>query len=139
VVLNSLPVEKAGDGSAVNQVARQVGAAFGVALIGSILAAVYSSNLETSTIDLSRDQAATAERSITGATSVAAELPASAGSALEAAADNAFEQGTRVALLTIAALMLAGAVVAFCLLRAPPDAPAAASQERSTTNVTRPR
>lgn len=38
-VINALPVEKAGDGSDVNLITRQVGAAFGVALIGSVFAA----------------------------------------------------------------------------------------------------
>jgi EmrB/QacA subfamily drug resistance transporter len=120
VVLNSLPVEKAGDGSAVNQVARQVGAAFGVALVGSILAVVYSAEIEPATSNLSAADASKAEQSITGATSVADDLPASEGAALEHAADDGFERGTEIALWTVTALMAAGALLAFRLLR-PPD------------------
>ncbi|MGH9026723.1 MAG: MFS transporter, partial [Acidimicrobiia bacterium] len=44
-VMNALPVEKAGDGSAVNQLSRQVGGAFGVAVVGSVFASVYLSRL----------------------------------------------------------------------------------------------
>ena len=41
-VMGSLPREKAGVGSAVNDTTRQVGGALGVAVIGSIVASVYS-------------------------------------------------------------------------------------------------
>jgi MFS transporter, DHA2 family, multidrug resistance protein len=117
VVLNSLPVEKAGDGSAVNQVARQVGAAFGVALLGSILAGVYTADIESSTTNLSNEQATTAERSIAGAQSVADELGGSEGAVLRSAADDAFERGTEIALWTLAVLLAAGAVLTYRLLR----------------------
>jgi EmrB/QacA subfamily drug resistance transporter len=120
VVLNALPVEKAGDGSAVNQVARQVGAAFGVALVGSILAVVYSAEVEPATSSLSEADASKAEQSITGATSVADDLPSSEGATLEQAADDAFERGTEFALWTVAALMAAGALLTFRLLRPDP-------------------
>ena len=41
-VMGSLPREKAGVGSAVNDTTRQMGGALGVAIIGSIVASVYS-------------------------------------------------------------------------------------------------
>ena len=40
VIMNDVGTEKAGDGAAVNQVARQVGGALGVAIVGSVFAAV---------------------------------------------------------------------------------------------------
>jgi MFS transporter, DHA2 family, multidrug resistance protein len=120
VVLNSLPVEKAGDGSAVNQVARQVGAAFGVALIGSILAGVYTSEISSSTESLSESEAETAEHSITGAQSVAAELGSREAARLTSAADDAFKRGTEVALWTLVGLTLAGALFTFRLMRGAP-------------------
>jgi EmrB/QacA subfamily drug resistance transporter len=42
-VMGSLPREKAGVGSAVNDTTRQVGGALGVAIIGSLVASLYSS------------------------------------------------------------------------------------------------
>jgi predicted MFS family arabinose efflux permease len=45
VIMNDLGTEKAGDGAAVNQVARQVGGALGVAIVGSVFAAVYAAQI----------------------------------------------------------------------------------------------
>jgi EmrB/QacA subfamily drug resistance transporter len=44
-IMGSLPLGKAGVGSAVNDTTRQVGGAVGVAVIGSVLASVYSSQV----------------------------------------------------------------------------------------------
>jgi MFS transporter, DHA2 family, multidrug resistance protein len=44
-VMGSLPPEKAGVGSAVNDTTRQVGGALGVAIIGSIVSSVYAANV----------------------------------------------------------------------------------------------
>ena len=44
-ILSVVPQAKAGAGSAVNNTVRQVGGALGVAVIGSVLAATYGSNL----------------------------------------------------------------------------------------------
>ena len=43
--MGSLPLAKAGVGSAVNDTTRQVGGALGVAVIGSVLASVYGSQV----------------------------------------------------------------------------------------------
>ena len=45
VIMNDVGTEKAGDGAAVNQVARQVGGALGVAIVGSVFAAVYAAEI----------------------------------------------------------------------------------------------
>jgi DHA2 family multidrug resistance protein-like MFS transporter len=47
VVMNALPDTAAGDGSSLNMVSRFVGAAIGVAVIGSVLAAIQSQHLDT--------------------------------------------------------------------------------------------
>jgi EmrB/QacA subfamily drug resistance transporter len=46
VVMNSLPDAEAGDGSSLNMVSRFVGAAIGVAVVGSVFAAVQSHQLD---------------------------------------------------------------------------------------------
>ena len=43
--MGSLPLGKAGVGSAVNDTTRQVGGALGVAVIGSVLASIYGSQV----------------------------------------------------------------------------------------------
>ena len=45
-IVLSLPMDKAGVGSAVNDTTREVGGAMGVAVIGSILAAQYRSGIK---------------------------------------------------------------------------------------------
>ena len=44
-IMGSLPPEKAGVGSAMNDTTREIGGALGVAILGSITAAVYSSTI----------------------------------------------------------------------------------------------
>lgn len=44
-IMGSLPLRKAGVGSAVNDTTRQVGGALGVAIIGSVLSSVYGSRI----------------------------------------------------------------------------------------------
>jgi MFS transporter, DHA2 family, multidrug resistance protein len=46
VVMNALPDEEAGDGSSLNMVSRFVGAAIGVAVVGSVFAAIQSDHLD---------------------------------------------------------------------------------------------
>lgn len=50
-VMGSLPLFKAGVGSAVNDTTRQVGGALGVAVIGSVLATTYGSQISTALAD----------------------------------------------------------------------------------------
>ncbi|HEX6311967.1 MAG TPA: DHA2 family efflux MFS transporter permease subunit [Acidimicrobiia bacterium] len=119
-VMNALPVEKAGDGSAVNQVGRQVGAALGIALIGSVLAGVYSSEVGPATTRLTDAQAQAADSSIEGAQTAAGELSGSRATALVDAADDAFERASQVSLWTITGVGIAGALFVFVLLRGSP-------------------
>ena len=46
VIMNDLGEAKAGDGGAINQLARQVGGALGVAIIGTVFAAVYTDQVD---------------------------------------------------------------------------------------------
>jgi EmrB/QacA subfamily drug resistance transporter len=54
-VMSSLPREKAGAGSAVNNSLRQVGGALGVAVLGSVLSAVYRSEITPALSELPAD------------------------------------------------------------------------------------
>ena len=74
-VMESMPLAKAGVGSAVNDTAREVGGALGVAILGSILASGYRSNLD---LDLSQapPEAATAIQEGVGSALSVAQNPA---------------------------------------------------------------
>jgi predicted MFS family arabinose efflux permease len=120
-VMNAVPTDKAGDGSAVNQITRQLGAVLGVALAGTVLADVYASKLEPALSALRQADAAVASASITGAQSVAAGLSSGSAALLEAA-DVAFVTGFRFALLVpVACCLIAAAVVAVVLRSADAD------------------
>ena len=110
-VMGAVPEAKAGVGSAMNDVTRQVGGALGVAIIGSILNSIYSSSIEDSSSTLPA-QAAEAARDSIGAASIVAEtIPDAAGRALDAAAAGAFIEGLGTAVLFAGALALLGAGV----------------------------
>ena len=83
-VMSAVPAAKAGVGSAMNDVNRQVAGALGVAVIGSVSSSAYSSKVESATTALPPSAADAATDSIGGAVGVAAQLPAGAGDALTA-------------------------------------------------------
>jgi MFS transporter, DHA2 family, multidrug resistance protein len=88
-IMSSLPREKAGVGSAVSNTIRQVGGALGVAILGSLLAAVYRGEIGDAVAGLPGPDKAAASESISGAYGVAAHA-GPAGPALVDAADGAF-------------------------------------------------
>jgi len=88
-IMSSLPRERAGVGSAVSNTVRQVGGALGVAVLGSVLAAVYRNGIGDSVSGLPVPARDAASESISGAYGVA-EQAGSAGRGLIAAANDSF-------------------------------------------------
>jgi EmrB/QacA subfamily drug resistance transporter len=117
VVINDLPVEKAGDGSSLNMLSRFAGGAFGVALLGSVLASVYASRLATATAGLAAGRAEQSRQSISGALGVARALPGADGTMLATAARHGFDDAAQVAFIVAAAIALAAAALAGRALR----------------------
>jgi EmrB/QacA subfamily drug resistance transporter len=116
VIMNDLGTEKAGDGAAVNQVARQVGGALGVAIVGSVFAAVYAAQVSD---DSGVPDAAT--ESIEEATDVANRLPGAARADLLNDAIAGFDVAARWGLaICLAVVLLAAAAVALGLSRGSP-------------------
>jgi Na+/melibiose symporter-like transporter len=116
VIMNEVGTEKAGDGAAVNQVARQVGGALGVAIVGSVFAAVYAAEIsEDSRVP------AVATESIEDATEVANRLHGAAGVDLLNDAVASFDVAARWGLaVCMAGLLLGAASAAVGLSRASP-------------------
>lgn len=75
-VMGSLPLAKAGVGSAVNDTTRQVGGALGVAIIGSVVSSVYGSKIGEFFVGKPAPDAAVeaAKNSLGGAIAVSREL-----------------------------------------------------------------
>jgi hypothetical protein len=131
VVMNDLPEAKAGDGSSLNMVARFVGAAVGVAAIGSILSSVYRDHLGRATIGLSDANTDTAHGSLQGALRVAGGLARPADEQLRAAARDAFNAGGRVGYVVTAVIAVAGAAWVWRALRPADDSTGVATETGS--------
>jgi MFS family permease len=121
VMQNVLPLARAGAGSAVQNTVRQVGGALGVAVIGTILATRYASNVEPFLGDLPAEipeQAKViASESIIGTVSVlkqAAEsgIPASTVAQLQSGAFEAFLNATHITSMISTAMI----VIAFFIV-----------------------
>jgi EmrB/QacA subfamily drug resistance transporter len=110
-VMSAVPEAKAGVGSAMNDVNRQVAGALGVAVIGSLSSSLYSAKMHSATTALPPSAAHTATDSIGAATAVAAHLPTAASDALTAAAHSAFTDAAGLALLIGTAVLLTAAAI----------------------------
>jgi EmrB/QacA subfamily drug resistance transporter len=104
-IMGSLPLAKAGVGSAVNDTARQVGGAVGVAVIGSVFASVYGSEVVD---DLTGRLPATVVQ--TAKHSLGAALDA-VPPGLVGAVKGAFVDGMHAGLVVSVVVLLIGAVV----------------------------
>jgi len=114
-IMSSLPLGKAGVGSAVNDTTRQVGGALGVAIIGSVLSSVYSTKVAEFLLGkpVPTGIKTQMEESLGFAIAAGAKLPG-----LADVARGAFVDGMHVGMLVAAAVALAGAIVAFAFLPA---------------------
>jgi EmrB/QacA subfamily drug resistance transporter len=117
VIMNDLGTEKAGDGAAVNQLARQVGGALGVAIVGSVFAAIYAAE-----VSADADVPAVAQESIEDAADAASGLQGAARIDLLNDAIASFDVAARWGLaVCMAVLLLAAASAAIGLSSETPD------------------
>jgi DHA2 family multidrug resistance protein-like MFS transporter len=131
-IMSAVPLDKAGVGSAVNDTTRELGAALGVAVLGTVLGSVYRASVDLSGEGLSAAELAQAEESIGGAVNVGRELP-EGGGALIQQAQEAFVDAFRVTnLLSVAVTLAAGAMVLVTLRRRRIEATASAMQLESS-------
>ncbi|MFB7555225.1 MFS transporter [Streptomyces brevispora] len=115
VILSSVPKEHAGSASAVSETAYELGAALGIALLGSIVTGVYQDFATPPGVPAPTSSAA--HESLGGAVEAAKTLTEQQGTALVSAAQDAFLEGLRLAAGVGAAVLLATAVAAWFLLR----------------------
>lgn len=122
-IMGSVPPNKAGVGSAMNDTTRELGGAMGVAVLGTIMNSRYIADVETlrQQIPMLPDEAFSAiSDSIQAAHIVAADprVPDFAREAILSTADHAFVAGMNEAMLIGSVIMLFAAVVAYVLLPA---------------------
>ena len=112
-IMSAVPSRRAGAGSAMNDATRELGAALGIAVMGSIAASQYGSALQELVVGLPSDLATKAESSISGALQVASSLPGGAGEALRVGAESAFMDGMHFAVVAGTAIALFASVVVY--------------------------
>jgi EmrB/QacA subfamily drug resistance transporter len=119
-IMGSLPLAKAGVGSAVNDTTRQVGGALGVAVLGSVFNSIYTSSVTDglSASSLPADAIAAAKDSVGGALAVAGSIGGAAGNGLAQVARSAFVDGLEVASRAGALVTLVGVVITLLWLPA---------------------
>ena len=109
-IMSSVPTRRAGAGSAMNDASRELGAALGVAVLGSVTASKYAATLGNLTLGLSGGDRTTAESSLAGALDTASHLPEAAGRVLTSGAEAAFIDGLHLA-VTVGGLLATLAAV----------------------------
>ncbi len=107
-ITGSLPEEKQGVASALNDTVREFGGAIGIALLGSILSAGYTSNVKAATVGLPAEAAAAVKDGIGGAFATAPKLGAQGPAVLESAR-RAFVDGWKLSMWIAAAMAIAAA------------------------------
>jgi DHA2 family multidrug resistance protein-like MFS transporter len=120
-VMQALPREKAGSGSAVNNTFRQVGGALGVAVLGSVLSTVYRGDIEGHLGAVPAGARQAAGESIEATLGIAEKM-GPAGAPLVASANDAFLKAMHVTAVGSATIALVGALVVALFL---PGRPAA--------------
>ncbi len=112
-IVGSLPLDKAGVASAVNDTTREVGAAVGIALLGTLLSAGYRRDLGDTldSLPLPAEALKASRDSVGAALHVARSAPGSAGEAIAMAARSAFASGYSLTMIAGAAIMATVSVI----------------------------
>ncbi|PWI41278.1 MFS transporter [Streptomyces sp. ICBB 8177] len=118
-VMAAAPRDRTGAAAAVSETAQELGGALGIAVLGSVLSAVYRDGLALPA-RLPASAAHLARESVSGGVQAGAALPGQAGRAFVAGAKLAFTHAVHVTTLAGAAVLLLGAVAALFTLRGVP-------------------
>ena len=116
VIVGSLPPEKQGVASAVNDVSRELGGALGIAVLGSVMNDAYRSGMTDTAANLPPDAVEPATSSLAAAIAIGERLGVD-GQALIAQAQSAFVDGLGKSMIVGASALIVGGL--FVVLRAP--------------------
>jgi EmrB/QacA subfamily drug resistance transporter len=116
-VMAAVPVNAAGIGSAVNDVSRELGAALGIAITGSIVSGLYRSNINESLTGVVPEEFVETASEGIGVTTIAAQsLPPDVASVVVEAANTAFVDAFTTGLLVSAGIMAVATVASVLLI-----------------------
>lgn len=116
IIVSSVPPERAGTASALSETSTELGGALGIAVLGSVAAAVYRSHMAQAAAGGLAQPGDAAFATIGGAMARAVELAGPAGASLLEAARAAYVDGMQAATGISAAVMLATALLAVMTL-----------------------
>ena len=117
LIMSSVPLGKAGVGSAMNDTTRELGGALGVAVLGSLVTSAYTAHLRLPAT-LSAGAQNLAHSGLAGALTVAHDVGGPRGAALATSARAAFVDGIGLAAVVACFIVLFAAVAAWNLLPA---------------------
>ncbi len=133
LIMSSVPVSRAGVGSAMNDTTRELGGALGVAVLGSIVTARYVSGVSSTITELPAQAHEAVESGLAGAIAVGSQIGGEQGTAIIDTAKQAFVDGLGSAAIVGALVVVAAAVVARLLLPKGGDAFAGGPHDYSPT------
>lgn len=119
LIMSSVPLSRAGVGSAMNDTTRELGGALGVAVLGSVVTSQYATGISGSVAGLPAQARAVADSGLSGALQVGAQVGGEQGAALVDAAKQAFVDGLGWAALVGSATVFSAAVATRFLLPRP--------------------
>jgi EmrB/QacA subfamily drug resistance transporter len=119
-ILGSLPPEKAGVGSAVNDMTRELGGTMGVAVVGSVFSSIYGPEVvkKLGGLGVPEEGLEAARSSVAAASIVAERAPVGARDAIMQIARNGFMSGFQSAILVSCVATGIAALLAFRFLPA---------------------
>jgi DHA2 family multidrug resistance protein-like MFS transporter len=118
MIVGTVPPERAGIAAGMSETSTEFGGALGIAVLGSIVTAIYRGAMSDAVPAGVPDAAAAAARdTLGGALAVAGDLPPGLGADLVGHARAAFAQAFELTCLLCAVLALAAAVLAAVTLR----------------------
>ncbi|UUP16252.1 MFS transporter [Nitratireductor thuwali] len=132
LIVGSAPPERAGAASAMSETSAELGGALGIAVLGSLVTAVYRSTMNADALPGVPGPLTEAARdTLGGAVAVAAELPAGPAAVLIDTARAAFTSGLVAASVAAALIAIATALLIARMfrLKGSPDRSAAAAAE----------
>ncbi len=118
-IMSTVPMSKAGVGSAVNDTTRELGGALGIAILGSIANSAYRANVDLSGLGLNAGARAHSEDSIGAANAIASTVHG--GAAITSRAAAAFTDAFNVASVVSIGIALVAAAAVLWFGRRTPD------------------
>ncbi len=116
MIMSSVPRDRAGVGSAMNDTTRELGTTLGVAILGSLLSSSYGSGLPAAVDQMPPEAQHVVRGSLGGALYVAEQMGGEGGQMLAATARSAWMGGVRMAFEVGAGILVVAAAIIFFFL-----------------------